>query len=236
MKNTHQPIPKPGLSLLLMYALFMFVTICNCSAQNIDPAQSQKKRIPYTLKVNKGSVWIGGSLGISGSVVPMGQYIGTAATVSAKGGYHVIDKLSVGLSITGGFSIANKKTAGIYNKGVNMLIGPIVQYYLPVSKNIFLAPIIGATWGPMYVKSLVSAAGEPQQFVKIKGHAFCELAGIGPFFEVIPGRADFGAQFLVSSIQQTTNLFANNGDKVPGTEIKDRRTGPAMVMEFRLHF
>jgi hypothetical protein len=194
-----------------------------------------KKHKPYTLKIDKGSWWIGGGLGISGSIAPMGQYIGTAATLSAKGGYHVIDKLSVGVSITAGLNIADKKSAGVYNRGVSMLAGPIVQYIIPLSKSFFLQPIIGATWGPMNIKSMVSAPGAEEQYIKVKGHAFCELAGIGPFFEVIPGKASFGVQFLVSAVQQTTNVYTDGGDKVTGTQIRDRKTGPAMLVEFRLH-
>lgn len=235
MKNTRKRFPAKGLSLLFITAVCWLSTITVSLAQNVDPAQSMKKRIPYTLKINKGSWWVGGGLGITGSVTPMGQYIGTAAQLSAKAGYHVIDKLSVGLSVTGALSIASKKSAGVYNRGLNVLMGPIVQYMIPVSRSIFLQPIIGATWGPMGIKSMVSPAGAEEQYVKIKGHAFCELAGIGPFFEVIPGKASFGAQFFVTSIQQTTNVYTDGGDKVPGTQIKDRKTGPAMIMEFRLH-
>jgi hypothetical protein len=237
MKNKQKRIPKGArLLALIMSVLAALAPATKCSAQDIDPAQSLKKRIPYTLKINKGSFWVGGALGISGSVAPMGQYIGTAAQLSAKGGYHVIDKLSIGLSITGGLSLADKKSNGVYNRGINLLVGPIVQYMWPISKSFFLAPIVGATWGPVSIKSMTSPAGAAEQYIKVRGHAFCELAGIGPFFEVIPERASFGAQFLVSSIQQTTNVYGNSGEKIPGTEIKDRKTGPAMVMEFKLHF
>lgn len=235
MKNTHKPLPVQGLFLLLITAACWLSATTVSLAQHVDPAQSMKKRIPYTLKINKGSWWVGGGLGLTGSVVPMGQYIGTAAQLSAKAGYHVIDKLSVGFSITGGLSIASKKSAGVYNRGLNVLMGPIAQYMIPVTKSFFLQPIIGATWGPMGIKSMISQAGAEEQYVKIKGHAFCELAGIGPFFEVIPGKASFGAQFFVTSIQQTTNVYTNGGDKVPGTQIKDSKTGPAMIMELRIH-
>ncbi|MBW8683348.1 hypothetical protein [Chitinophaga rhizophila] len=235
MKNTYSLTPASRLFTLFMTAVCWLSAVQVCAAQEIDPSQSMKRHKPYTLKINKGSWWIGGGLGISGSVAPMGQYIGTAATLSGKGGYHVIDKLSVGLSITAGLNIADKKSAGVYNRGFSMLVGPIVQYIIPLSKSFFLQPIVGATWGPMNIKSMVSPAGAEEQYARIKGHAFCELAGIGPFFEVIPGKASFGAQFLVSSIQQTTNVYTDSGEKVPDTQIKDRKTGPAMVMEFRLH-
>ncbi|SFO53373.1 hypothetical protein SAMN05428949_5617 [Chitinophaga sp. YR627] len=236
MKNKYSRIPAgSGIFALIMSAVCWFAAIQVCSAQQIDPAQSMKKHVPYTLKINKGSWWVGGGLGLTGSVVPMGQYIGTAAQLSARGGYHFIDKMSIGLSVTAGLSVASKKSAGVYNRGVNLLVGPIAQYIIPVTKSFFLQPIIGATWGPMNIKSMVSPAGAEEAYVKVKGHAFCELAGIGPYFEVIPGIASFGAQFLVSSIQQTTNVYTNGGDKVPGTEIKDRKTGPALMMEFRLH-
>lgn len=215
----------------LMLALTPFIT---SSAQTLDVTKAPSKKA-YTLKINKGDYWIGGGLGLSGSVAPMGQYIGTAAQLSAKGGYHIIDKLSVGVSLTAGISISDKKSKGIYTRGISMLVGPIIQYMIPLSKTFFLAPIVGATWGPISVKSMTSQPGAPEEYVKIKGHAFCQLAGIGPFFEVIPEKASFGAQILVSSLQQTTTLHSN-GSEIPGTKVKDNKSGPALNIEFRLHF
>ena len=46
----------------------------------------------------------------------------------------------------------------------------------------------------------------------------------------------FGAQILVSSLQQTTTVHGNNGDGIPGSKVKDNKSGPALNIEFRLHF
>jgi hypothetical protein len=205
----------------LTVALFSFLATI-CSAQ--------------TLKIKKGDWWIGGGLGINGSVAPLGQYIGTAANLSIKGGYHVIDGLSVGVTITGAISIADKKEAGVYNRGISLLAGPIVQYMFPVTKTLYLAPTAAVTYGPIDIKSMTSAAGQPEAYAKVKGNAFCQILGFGPFFEVIPGRASFGAHIVYSFLQQTTNVYTNSGDRVPGTEIKDKKNGPGMIMEFKLHF
>lgn len=237
MKNTHRLTPAAtGLLTVLVPLIIALMPFITCSAQTLEVTKAPVKSKAYTLKINKGTYWIGGGLGLSGSVAPMGQYIGTAATLSAKGGYHVIDKLSVGVSLTAGISISDKKSKGIYTRGISMLVGPIVQYMIPLSKTFFLAPIVGATWGPISVKSMTSLPGAPEEYVKIKGHAFCELAGIGPFFEVIPEKASFGAQILVSALQQTTTLHGNNGEGIPGTKVTDKKSGPALNMEFRLHF
>ncbi|MCF6403046.1 hypothetical protein L3C95_09190 [Chitinophaga filiformis] len=237
MKNKQRLMPAKAVLLFVLVPLIIALTPSNnCSAQTLDATNPASKGKAYTLKIRKGDYWIGGGLGLTGSVAPMGQYIGTAAQLSAKGGYHIIDKLSVGVSITGGISISDKKSQGIYTRGISLLVGPIVQYMIPVSKTIFLAPIVGATWGPIRVKSMTSQPGQPENYVKIKGHAFVELAGIGPFFEVIPEKASFGAQLLVSSLQQTTTLYTNSGEGIPGTKVKDRKTGPALNVEFRLHF
>jgi hypothetical protein len=83
---------------------------------------------------------------------------------------------------------------------------------------------------------MTSAAGAPEAYVKVKGNAFCQILGVGPFFEVIPGRASFGAHILYSFLQQTTNVYANDGTRIPNTEIKDNKSGPGMIMEFKLHF
>lgn len=226
---------KAGLLFALLSLLFVLTPIIPCSAQTLDVSKAPSSKKEYTLKIRKGDYWVGGGLGLSGSVAPMGQYIGTAATLSAKGGYYLADKFTIGASITAGISLADKKSKGVYTRGISMLMGPIVQYMIPLSKTFFLAPIVGATWGPISVKSMVSQPGAPEEYIKIKGHAFCELAGIGPFFEVIPGKASFGAQILVSSLQQTTKLHANSGE-VPGTRVRDDKSGPALNMEFRLHF
>lgn len=229
-------MPAKAALLFVLVPLIALMPFITCSAQTSDATEVPAKNKAYTLKIRKGDYWIGGGLGVSGSVAPMGQYIGTAATLSAKGGYHVIDKLSVGVSLTAGISIADKKSKGIYNRGISMLVGPIVQYMIPLSKTFFLAPIVGYTWGPINVKSMTSQPGAPEEYVKIKGHAWCQLAGIGPFFEVIPEKASFGAQILVSSIQQTTTLYTNGGEGIPGTKVKDDKSGPALNVEFRLHF
>lgn len=225
-----------GLLFVLLSLLSVLTSITPCSAQTLDVNKGAPNKNDYTLKIRKGDYWIGGGLGLSGSVAPMGQYIGTAAALSAKGGYHVIDKLSFGLTVTAGISLADKKSKGVYNRGISMLVGPIAQYMIPLSKTLFLAPIIGATWGPINVKSMVSQPGAPEEYIKIKGHAFCELAGIGPFFEVIPGKASFGAQILVTSLQQKTTMYSNSGEGIPGTKVRDDKSGPALNVEFRLHF
>ncbi|UPK72216.1 hypothetical protein [Chitinophaga filiformis] len=237
MKNKQRLIPAKAVLLFFLVPLMIaLMPLITCSAQTLDASLTPAKKKAYTLKINKGDYWIGGGLGLTGSVAPMGQYIGTAAQLSAKGGYHFFDKFSVGVSLTAGISISDKKSKGIYTRGISMLVGPIVQYMIPVSKTVFLAPIVGATWGPISVKSMVSQPGAPEEYVKIKGHAFCELAGIGPFFEVIPEKASFGAQILVSSLQQTTTVHGNNGDGIPGSKVKDNKSGPALNIEFRLHF
>lgn len=237
MKNKQRLMPAKAVLLFVLVPLMLVLTpFFTCSAQTLDVTKAPPKGKAYTLKIRKGDYWIGGGLGLSGSVAPMGQYIGTAAQLSAKGGYHIIDKLSVGVSLTAGISISDKKSKGIYTRGISMLVGPIVQYMIPLSKTFFLAPIVGATWGPISVKSMVSQPGAPEEYVKIKGHAFCQLAGIGPFFEVIPEKASFGAQILVSSLQQTTTLHNNSGEGIPGTKVKDNKSGPALNIEFRLHF
>jgi hypothetical protein len=236
MKNKQRLMPAKAALLFVLVPLIALMPFTICSAQTLDATKVPAKNKAYTLKIRKGDYWIGGGLGVSGSVAPMGQYIGTAATLSAKGGYHVIDKLSVGVSLTAGISIADKKSKGIYTRGISMLVGPIVQYMIPLSKTFFLAPIVGYTWGPINVKSMTSQPGAPEEYVKIKGHAWCQLAGIGPFFEVIPEKASFGAQILVSSIQQTTTLYTNSGEGIPGTKVKDEKSGPALNVEFRLHF
>lgn len=237
MKNKQRLMPeKARLLIVLVPLIIAMAPFITCSAQTTEAVQVPAKNKAYTLKIRKGDYWIGGGLGLSGSVAPMGQYIGTAATLSAKGGYHVIDKLSIGVSITAGISISDKKSKGIYTRGISMLVGPIVQYNIPLSKTFFLVPIVGATWGPINVKSMTSQPGAPEEYVKIKGHAFCQLAGIGPFFEVIPEKASFGAQILVSSLQQTTTLHTNSGEGIPGTKVKDDKSGPALNVEFRLHF
>lgn len=202
------------------------------TAPKLCSAQETK---PYSLKINKGDFWIGGGLGLSGSVAPLGQYIGTAATLAIKGGYHVIDKLSVGVTITGAISITDKKSKGVYTRGINLLAGPIVQYMLPISKTCYLVPTAAVTYGPINIKSMTSAAGQAEEYIKIKGNAFCQIVGVGPFFEVIPHRASFGVHFLYSFLQQTTNVYANSGDRIPGTEVKDNKGGPGMIMEFKLH-
>lgn len=237
MKNKQRLMPAKAVLLFFLVPLTIaLMPLITCSAQTLDASLTPAKKKAYTLKINKGDYWIGGGLGLTGSVAPMGQYIGTAAQLSAKGGYHFFDKFSVGVSLTAGISISDKKSKGIYTRGISMLVGPIVQYMIPVSKTVFLAPIVGATWGPISVKSMVSQPGAPEEYVKIKGHAFCQLAGIGPFFEVIPEKASFGAQILVSSLQQTTTVHGNNGDGIPGSKVKDNKSGPALNIEFRLHF
>ncbi|SEW46045.1 hypothetical protein SAMN05428988_6229 [Chitinophaga sp. YR573] len=218
---------------LTVFLIISLTTIC--SAQTVKPEKSKKGK-PYTLKIRKGDYWIGGGLGLSGSVAPLGQYIGTAANLSIKGGYHVIDKLSVGLTITGGISITDKKSNGVYTRAVSLLAGPLVQYMIPLTKTLYLAPTAAVTYGPINIKSMTSAAGAPEQYIKVKGNAFCQILGVGPFFEVIPGRASFGAHILYSFLQQTTNVYANDGSLVPNTEIKDNKSGPGMIMEFKLHF
>ncbi|MVT07934.1 hypothetical protein [Chitinophaga tropicalis] len=236
MKSTCTHVPRKIRLTALLIPFFVFGSIAICSAQSEDASQHPKKKKPYTLRINKGTYWLGGGLGIKGSVAPLGQYIGTAANLEIKGGYHVIDKFSVGLTITGAMSISSKKEAGVYTRGISLLAGPLLQYMIPISGNFYLAPTAAVTYGPINIKSMTSGAGEPEQYVKVKGHAVCEIVGIGPFFEVIPGRASFGAHLLFSALQQTTNIYTNNGDKVPGTEIKDRKTGPGMIMEFKVHF
>lgn len=203
-----------------------------CFAQK----EKSKKSKNYTLKINKGDFWVGGGLGLSGSVAPLGQYIGTAASLEIKGGYHVIDKLSVGVTITGAISITDKKQYGAYTRGINLLAGPIVQYMIPLSKTCFLAPTAAVTYGPINIKSMISGPGQPEEYVKIKGNAFCQIVGVGPFFEVVPEKVSFGAHVLYSFLQQTTNVYANNGDKVPNTKVKDKKGGPGMIMEFKVHF
>ena len=206
--------------------IFLFATLPQlCSAQ---------KSKPYSLNINKGDFWIGGGLGLSGSVAPLGQYIGTAATLAIKGGYHVIDKLSIGVTITGAISITDKKEVGVYTRGINLLAGPIVQYMLPLSKTCYLVPTAAVTYGPINIKSMTRASS-PEEYVKIKGNAFCQIVGVGPFFEVIPHRASFGVHVLYSFLQQTTNVYGNNGDRIPGTKVKDNKGGPGMIMEFKLH-
>lgn len=230
-------MPAKAALLFVLVPLIALMPFITCSGQTLDaPKAPAKNKKDYTLKIRKGDYWIGGGLGLSGSVAPMGQYIGTAATLSAKGGYHVIDKLSIGFSISAGISISDKKSKGVYTRGISMLMGPIVQYQIPLSRTLFLCPIVGYTWGPISVKSMTSQPGEPEEYIKIKGHAWCQLAGIGPFFEVIPGKASFGAQVLVSSLQQTTTLYTNSGEGIPGTKVKDDKSGPALNVEFRLHF
>ncbi|PWV45845.1 hypothetical protein [Chitinophaga sp. S165] len=236
MKNKQRLMPTKAALLFVLVPLIALMPFITCSAQTSEATKVPAKNKAYTLKIRKGDYWIGGGLGLSGSVAPMGQYIGTAATLSAKGGYHVIDKLSIGASLTAGISISDKKSKGIYTRGISMLVGPIVQYQIPLSKTFFLSPIIGYTWGPINVKSMTSQPGAPEEYVKIKGHAWCQLAGIGPFFEVIPEKASFGAQILVSSLQQTTTLYTNSGEGIPGTKVKDDKSGPALNVEFRLHF
>jgi hypothetical protein len=218
---------------LTVFLIISLTTIC--SAQTVK-TESTKKGKPYTLKIRKGDYWIGGGLGLSGSVAPLGQYIGTAANLSIKGGYHIIDKLSVGITITGGISITDKKANGVYTRGISLLAGPLVQYMIPLTKTLYLAPTAAVTYGPINIKSMTSAAGAPEQYVKVKGNAFCQILGVGPFFEVIPGRASFGAHLLYSFLQQTTNVYANDGTRIPNTEIKDNKSGPGMIMEFKLHF
>ena len=219
MKNKLRPVPFKFGVLVAIISLYPFLS---------SSAQS------YSLSLKKGSYWIGGGLGVQGSVAPMGQYIGTAANLSAKGGYFVIDKLSVGLSVTGGFSLVDKKDKGVYTRGISLLVGPLVNYHIPMGKNFFLEPIVCTTWGPISVKSLVNS--NPEQYVKVKGHAFCEIGGIGPFFEVIPKRAEFGFQLLVAVLQQSTTIYTEDGKAVPGTKVWDNKTGPALNVEFRLHF
>ncbi|PSL43867.1 hypothetical protein CLV51_107178 [Chitinophaga niastensis] len=236
MKNEQRLIPKKIGFIAFLIPLFASGWITICSAQNIDSGPGIKKSKPYTLRINKGDFWIGGGLGLTGSVAPFGQYIGTAATLSMKGGYHIIDKLSVGFTVTGGLSISDKKSKGIYTRGTSLLVGPIVQYMFPLSKTFFLSPLGGVNFGPLSVKAMTSAAGAPEQYIRIKGNALCEFIGIGPFFEVIPQRASFGAHFLYTFLQQTTNVYNNSGDHIPGTKITDKKNGPGMVMEFRLHF
>jgi hypothetical protein len=231
MGNEKRTIQMKLWSTVFFINLFIIGPIVLCSAQN----QSTKKSKPYSLKINKGDFWIGGGLGLSGSVAPLGQYIGTAANLSLKGGYHVIDKLSIGLTITGGISITDKKANGVYTRAISVLAGPLVQYMIPLTKTLFLAPTAAVTYGPINIKSMTSAPGQPEQYVKIKGNALCEIVGIGPFFEVIPGRATFGAHLLYSFLQQTTNVYGNNGDLIPGSKIKDRKSGPGMIMEFKIH-
>jgi hypothetical protein len=218
---------------LTVFLIISLTTIC--AAQDAKPEKSKKGK-PYTLKIRKGDYWIGGGLGLSGSVAPLGQYIGTAANLSIKGGYHVIDKLSVGVTITGGISITDKKANGVYTRAVSLLAGPLVQYMIPLTKTLYLAPTAAVTYGPINIKSMTSAAGAPEAYVKVKGNAFCQILGVGPFFEVIPGRASFGAHILYSFLQQTTNVYANDGTRIPNTEIKDNKSGPGMIMEFKLHF
>lgn len=226
-------IPKKGMLIAFLITLFVSGPAGICLAQSSQGTANSK---PYSLKINKGDYWIGGALGLSGSVAPLGQYIGTAATLSIKGGYHVIDKLSVGITLTGSMSITDKKENGVYTRGISVLGGPLVQYMFPVTKTFFLSPTAAFTYGPINIKSMTSAAGQPEEYIKVKGHALCQIFGFGPFFEVIPGRASFGAHLLYSFLQQTTNVYANNGDIIPGTEIKDDKSGPGMIMEFRLHF
>jgi hypothetical protein len=236
METEQKIIPQKTWLIVFLITLFTAGPVAICSAQKTKLEKGEKKSKPYSLRINKGDYWIGGALGLSGSVVPLGQYIGTAATLSIKGGYHIIDKLSVGITVTGALSVTDKKENGVYTRGINLLAGPLVQYMIPVTKTFFLSPTAAATYGPINIKSMTSAAGQPEQYVKIKGNAFCQILGFGPFFEVIPGRASFGAHFLYSFLQQTTNVYANNGDKLPDTKIKDSKSGPGMIMEFRLHF
>ncbi|SFW75737.1 hypothetical protein [Chitinophaga sancti] len=219
MKNKSKPVPFTFGVLVSLLPLFAFLT---------SSAQS------YTLKIKKGDYWLGGGLGIQGSVAPMGQYIGTSASLSAKGGYFVADKFSIGITVTGGYSIVDKKDKGVYNRGISFLMGPLFNYHIPISRNFFLEPIICTTWGPVSVKSMVSAS--PEQYVKVKGHAFCEIGGIGPFFEVIPQKAEFGVQLLLAVLQQSTTVYGSNGEAIPGSKVWDNKTGPAMNVEFRLHF
>jgi len=218
---------------LTVFLIISMTTVC--SAQDGKPEKAKKGK-PYTLKIRKGDYWIGGGLGLSGSVAPLGQYIGTAANLSIKGGYHVIDKLSVGVTITGGISLTDKKANGVYTRAVSVLAGPLVQYMIPLTKTLYLAPTAAVTYGPINIKSMTSAAGAPEQYIKVKGNAFCQIVGVGPFFEVIPGRASFGAHILYSFLQQTTNVYTNDGTRIPNTEIKDNKSGPGMIMEFKLHF
>src|SRR3954469_19009659 len=111
-----------------------WLTVCLLiSLTTICSAQKTKK--PYTLKIRKGDFWVGGGLGLTGAVAPLGQYIGTAANLSIKGGYHIIDKLSVGITVTSGISITDKKENGVYTRAISLLAGPIVQYMWPVTKN-----------------------------------------------------------------------------------------------------
>lgn len=219
----------------LFITLFISGLIPICSAQNVETGKSIKTSKPYSLRIKKGDYWLAGSMGLSGSVAPLGQYIGAAGTVSIKGGYHIIDKLSLGLTITAALSVADKKENGVYNRGISVLAGPIVQYMFPLTKTLYLAPTAALTYGPINIKSMTSAAGQPEQYIKIKGNAFCQIVGVGPFFEVIPERASFGAHFVYSFIQQTTNVYSNN-NLVPGTEIEDKKNGPGLIVEFKLHF
>jgi hypothetical protein len=216
---------QPRILCLTVFFITLFVT-----------GYAQKKEKPYSLNINKGDFWVGGGLGLSGAIAPLGQYIGTAASLEIKGGYHIVDKFAVGITITAGISIADKKESGVYNRGINLLIGPIIQYTIPLTKTLYLVPTAAVTHGPINIKSMTSAAGQPEEYVKVKGNATCEIFGAGPFFEVIPHRASFGAHVVYSFVQQKTNVYANSGDEVPGSTIKDRKNGPGLIMEFKLHF
>ena len=229
---------KSGIICFIIFFITLFVSgpINRCFAQKSENITSAKKSKPYSLRINKGDYWIGGGLGLSGAVVPLGQYIGTAASLDIKGGYHIIDKLAVGITITASISIADKKENGVYNRGISILAGPIAQYTIPITKTLYLVPTAAVTYGPINIKSMTSAAGQPEEYIKVKGNAMCEIFGAGPFFEVIPQRASFGAHLVYSFVQQTTNVYTNNGDRVPGTEIKDNKNGPGLIMEFKLHF
>jgi hypothetical protein len=189
-----------------------------------------------TLKIKKGDYWLGGGLGLTGAVAPLGQYIGTAANLSLKGGYHIFNGFSIGATITGGISLTDKKSNGVYTRAVSVLAGPLVQYMFPLTKNLYLSPTAAVTYGPINIKSMTSAAGAPEEYIKIKGNAFCQILGVGPFFEVIPQRASFGVHLLYSFLQQTTDVYGNNGSVIPGTKVKDHKGGPGMFMEFKLHF
>ncbi|SFD88439.1 hypothetical protein SAMN05518672_103687 [Chitinophaga sp. CF118] len=237
MKNKQNLIStKITLIAFLLTSILALDPVSICSAQSINPGSKTKKSRSYTLRINKGDYWIGGSLGLTGSVAPLGQYIGAAASLSMKGGYHIIDRLSVGFSVTGGLSLSDKKKNGVYTRGTSLLVGPLVQYMIPLSKTFFLAPIIGVNMGPIGIKSMISPAGSPEEYIRIKGNALCGFIGAGPFFEVIPERATFGAQLFLTSLRQTTNAYANNGEHIPDSRITDRKVGPGLVVEFRLHF